>query len=248
MSSHIKFIRPKILNSSEISSWFTLRNEEITQNNQVIPGLNLAFNTSESKAVIEHNRKILLNEIGLKQNEIVFGKQVHATDVRLVNEAGTYADTDAFVTNTRGLALAIQVADCAAVLLGDEENKVIGAAHAGWRGAAGGIVPKTIQQMVEAGADIQHIKVFVSPCITFSRFEVGDEVADQFPEQFVDRVNFKKPHIDLKAFLKYELLKDGISEANIEIDEGCTITEEKFYSYRRQKNKSGRMMGVIKLR
>lgn len=247
MSFRINFIRPGILNSSEISSWFTLRNQDLVQKDRKIAGLNLGLNTSEESAVVEQNRKLLLDEIGLKENEIVFGTQIHKTDVKTVHQGGSYENTDAFVTNQRGLALAIQVADCAAVLLGDNENRVIGAAHAGWRGAADGIVPKTIQKMIEIGADVKNIKAFVSPCISLENFEVGDEVAEQFPQQFVNIESFAKPHVDLKAFIKHQLLETGIGISHIEIDEHCTISDDNFYSYRRQKENSGRMMGLIKL-
>ncbi|MEX2362323.1 MAG: peptidoglycan editing factor PgeF, partial [Balneolaceae bacterium] len=186
-------------------------------------------------------------DLGLTQNEIVFGNQIHNSDILVAEKAGIYADTDAFVTKTSGLALAIQVADCAAVLLGDEENGVIGAAHAGWRGAVDDIVPKVISRMKEAGAETNFIKVFISPSISQVNFEVGEEVAAQFPKQFVDFESQSKPHVNLKAFLKYQLLNSGILSVNIEIDEGCTISDENFYSYRRQKDKSGRMMGIIKL-
>ncbi|MEX0720672.1 MAG: peptidoglycan editing factor PgeF [Balneolaceae bacterium] len=247
MSSQINFIKPDLLNGAAISSWFTLRNPELTQSDQQVHGLNLGLNTNENKWVVEKSRRLLLNEIGLKKDEIAFGTQIHKTEVKLVKKGGTYADTDAFVTNVQGLALAIQVADCAAILLGDEDNAVIGAAHAGWRGAVGGVVLKTIQKMKVIGAEPKFIKAFISPCISLEHFEVGEEVAGKFPEQFVDRENFSKPHVALKAFLQSQLLEAGVAESNVEVDEGCTISDEQFYSYRRQKEKSGRMMGIIKL-
>ena len=136
--------------------------------------------------------------------------------------------TDGFVSNTQGLALAIQVADCAAVLLGDSENKVIGAAHTGWRGAVADIVPKTIQKMKRLGAASTYIKAFVSPCISLQNFEVGEEVAAQFPDKFVDRTNYSKPHVNLKNFIEYQLMKEGILEEHIEIDDSCTIADKHF--------------------
>jgi len=247
MSSHIDFIKPDLLNNEKISSWFTLRNHNIVQVHGHIPGLNLGLNTSERMSVILTNREKLLDQIDVKPDQLAYAVQVHKTDIKEATEGGVYEDTDGFVTSKPSLAVAIQVADCAAILFGDDKNGVIGAAHAGWRGAAGGIVPETISKMKGLGAESESIKVFVSPCISLENFEVGEEVASEFPDQFVDRTNYAKPHVDLKAFIKYQLLNEGINEQNIEIDASCTISNEKFYSYRRQKEQSGRMMGIIKL-
>jgi len=246
MSSHINFIRPTLLNNMQISSWFSLRNHEILHQNK-IPGLNLGLNTDEEKEVVLQNRQLLRDEIGVGDNNIAFATQVHKTHVEVVEKAATYPETDAMVTRTPNIALAIQVADCSAVLLGDPENKIIGAAHAGWRGAADDIIPKTISKMKTLGAEIEQIQAFVSPCICLENFEVGEEVAAQFPDEFIDREHYKKPHVDLKAFIRFQLLNEGMLESKIELDTHCTIDDDRFYSYRRQKEKSGRMMGVIKL-
>lgn len=247
MSSQIEFIKPSLLNDERISSWFTLRNHQSIHQDLTIPGLNLGLNTGEKEEIVRRNRNTLLNEIGLDAHQIAYAIQVHQTKVEVVNHGGTYPNTDAFVTTDTDLALAIQVADCAAVLFGDPRNRVIAAAHAGWRGAAANIIPKTIDKMVGFGAEIKNIKAFISPCISLQNFEVGEEVASQFPDQFVDRENYKKPHVDLKEFIRHQLLDLGMLESKIELDTHCTINGEQFYSYRRQKEQSGRMMGIIKL-
>lgn len=247
MSSQINFIEPKLLNNDTISSWFSLRNHESVHPELNIPGLNLGLNTDEEEETVLQNRRLLLDEIGLEVDQIAYAIQVHKTHIEEVKRGGTYPNTDAFVTTTHGLALAIQVADCAAVLFGDDRNKVIGAAHAGWRGAAENIIPKTVEKMISLGAEAENIKAFISPCISLKNFEVGEEVAIQFPDQFVDRENYEKPHVDLKEFIRHQLLELGMMESKIELDTHCTISDERFYSFRRQQDKSGRMMGIIKL-
>ncbi|MBO6586464.1 MAG: peptidoglycan editing factor PgeF [Gracilimonas sp.] len=247
MSFRIKLIKPNLLNNDSVSSWFTLRNQESVHPNRAIPGLNLGLNTAEKASAVLENRQRLLKEIGLDENQIAYGVQVHKTDIKEVIEGGIYEGTDGFVTTKSGLALAIQVADCAAVLLADSENKVIAAAHAGWRGAVADIVPKTIRKMKALGAEPEYIKVYVSPCISLQNFEVGEEVATEFPDRFVDRTNYAKPHVNLKAFIRQQLIDEGIESDHIEIDDSCTIEDENYYSYRRQKDNSGRMMGIIKL-
>jgi YfiH family protein len=247
-SSHINFIRPQVLNDDQISSWFSLRNHETLHKQNRIPGLNLGLNTDEEKEIVLNNRKLLGNEIGVKENQIAYASQVHKTHVEIVEKAGIYPDTDAMVTRVTDLALAIQVADCVAVLLGDPVNRIIGAVHAGWRGAANDIIPKTIAKMLTLGAETKQIYGFLGPCISLGSFEVGEEVATQFPNEYVDREHYNKPHIDLKAFINFQLLNEGMLDSKIELDTHCTINDERFYSYRRQKEKSGRMMGIIKLK
>lgn len=247
MHFRINLIKPQILNDPVISSWFTLRNHQSVHPEKNIAGLNLGLNTEEAEAIILKNRDFLLNEIGVEASQIAYALQVHKTDVKKVTKGGTYPNTDGFVTREKGLALAIQVADCAAVLFGDSNNNVIGAAHAGWRGATGGIVPKTIKKMKTLGAQVNYIKVYVSPCISLENFEVGEEVAAMFPDEFIDTSGYQKPHVDLKAFIQHQLIQEGVQKGHIVIADACTIADENYYSYRRQQEKSGRMMGIIKM-
>lgn len=247
-SSQIKFIRPEKLNDGRILSWFSLKNQDLIEEGQLIPGLNIGFNSKERHDIILHNLKLLSDEIRTKASDIALAEQVHQTEVKLVSKGGIYSETDAFVSNTPGVALGIQVADCGAVLLGDSWNKVIGAAHAGWRGGVSGIIPKTVQQMVALGAETKRIKAFISPCLAVHNFEVGEEVSAQFPENLVDANSYEKPHVDLKGLIMEHLMFAGVLPRNIECDNRCTIDDEElFYSYRREKEKSGRMLGVIKL-
>ena len=247
-SSHIEFIRPEKLNDARILSWFTLKNPHLKEEEQLIPGLNIGFNSKENQNILLHNLNLLAEEIRMKPANIALAEQIHQTAVRTIYEGGIYPKTDAFVSNTPGIALGIQVADCGAVLFGDSFNKVIGAAHAGWRGAVREIIPKTVKKMMDIGADPSKIQVFVSPCLAKHNFEVGEEVAAKFGDHLVDRVHFEKPHVDLKGLLKDQLVSSGILENNIEIDDRCTIDhDDLFYSYRREKDKSGRMVAIIKL-
>ncbi len=247
-SSHIEFIRPEKLNNTRIFSWFSLKNAHLKEELQQIPGLNVGFNSKEKPDIILHNLNLLSSELRMKPSNLALAEQIHKTNIKVIIKGGIYPETDAFVSNTPGTALGIQVADCGAILFGDSINRVIGAAHAGWRGAVNQIVPKTIHKMLELGAELDQIKVFVSPCIARHNFEVGEEVAKEFSDHLVDRQQYEKPHVDLKGLVKDQLLEEGIDENHIEIDERCTIDHENlFYSYRREKEKSGRMVGIIKL-
>lgn len=247
LQTDFSLIVPELIKEDEgIRAWFTLKNKKFRLPDSSIGGLNLGFNTPENKQVIAQNRLALLSDLKLDQEWVAYADQVHSNRVRVITEGGTYPSTDGLVTQIPGLTLAIQVADCAAVLVWDAGNKVIGAFHAGWRGATGNIIPKGIEQMIEQGGDPEQMKAFVSPCISLKNFEVGPEVADQFPDAFVDFKSYDKPHIDLKGFIKSQMTEAGIPGVKIEISEKCTIEEsEQFYSYRREGMQSGRMMALI---
>jgi len=240
------FIEPSIFDKKTISCWFTKVGESVQQDT-IIEGLNLGFNTDEDVEVVKENRKFLANSISTALSNIAFASQVHGTEILEVTKGGIYTDIDGFITKTRGLALAIQVADCAAVLFADSNAGIISAVHAGWRGAEANIVPKAIQEMISLGANLKDIRVFISPCISQENFELGEEVARKFPEKFIDRVNYSKPHLDLKAFIDEQILDSGIDKSNIEIEDSCTFSDTAYYSYRRNGSKAGRMMGIIKI-
>lgn len=235
-----------IFDSNLITAAFTAANLDFAGTDQPVDGLDLGLNTPTPPEQSASNRSAVLQQLQLPTDSLAFAKQIHSTQVTVVDKPGLYADCDGLVTSTRGISLGILVADCAAVLVADSSAGVIGAFHAGWRGAAGGIIAKGLALMRElGGADF---KAWVSPCIGINAFEVGDEVASAFPGAFVHRDGFEKPHIDLAGFVCYSLEQAGVASKAIRIDGRCTVSDSQFYSFRRQKDKSGRMMGVIALR
>ena len=243
-----EFTRPKELNNSRVMSWFSYKNPAYQTESSNINGLNLGFSSKEDQHIILHHIREYCNAIGLHHKDLALANQIHSTNVLVVEKGGHYPNVDAFVSKTPGVALGIQVADCSAVLFGDFENKVIGAAHAGWRGAVEGIVVKTLQKMIDIGANPHSIHTYISPCLAKHNFEVGTEVADKFPNHFVNNKDFSKPHVDLKGLIFEQLTDSKILSRNIEMDTRCTIDHERlFYSYRRENETSGRMMGIIKL-
>lgn len=242
-------IKPTLLDEGDgIRAWFTLKNKDFNSSENSIPGLNLGFNTPERNEVVAHNRLTLLASLDLDGEWVAYADQVHSNRVRVVTQGGTYPETDGLITRIPGLTLGIQVADCAAVLIWDTENKIVAALHAGWRGAVGDIVPKGINMMKEQGGNPQNMKGFVSPCLSLKNFEIGEEVAVQFPEEYVDYESFEKPHLNLKGFLQHQMIQAGIPVSQIEIRNECTIDQaDNLYSFRRKGKQSGRMMGLIQI-
>lgn len=243
----MKIIEPEIFNVNKIQAGFTLSNRNVINMNGEIPGLNMGHNTGVENHEIEGNINRFLSKNDISRFSLTLATQVHGKKITYVTTGGIYNETDALITDLPDITLGIRVADCAAILLADVQNSVIAAVHAGWRGAALGILPDTLKEMEIRGADPESIHAFISPCLSKRVFEVGEEVAEQFPPEFVDSVSFSKPHLDLKGFLKYQLLNDGVSECNIEMDKGCTLSDERFYSFRRERDKAGRMLGFIRM-
>ena len=231
-----------------MKSWFTFKNPEHFTKGAQIRGLNLGFNSKEEPHIVLKHFHEFCKSIGISHQDLALANQIHSTNVLEVKKGGVYQNTDAFVSKTPGVALGIQVADCGAILFGDFDNKVIGAAHAGWRGAINGIIPNTINRMIELGANPRSTDVFVSACIAKHNFEVGNEVAVQFPIHLVNSVDYEKPHVDLNGLIFEQLIDSGILSKKIQIDSRCTIDhKDDFYSYRREGDNSGRMLGVVKL-
>ena len=238
-------IKPAVFNKERnIEAVFTASNRE--KNNS--EGLNFGILTRGENSVITKNYQTLFQELGWDQEKIALARQVHGARIALVDQPGIYEETDGLITTTPGLPLGIQVADCAAVLVADSEAKVVGAFHAGWRGAVDEIIPDGIEKMAAQNARPERCKAYISPCISQKHFEVGEEVAAQFPEEFCDRKNFKKPHVDLKSFIAHQLKMNGLILENIEVSDGCTFENNRFFSFRRERESAGRMLGVIQIK
>lgn len=234
-------------NTPVVKGLFSLKNPDF-RSDRIPAGLNLGYNTIEEDGITRENMKMWLEFAGAVPHKIATGKQVHGNRVELVQYPGIYEDTDGLVTDVPGMSLGIFVADCGGILISDEEAGIIGACHAGWRGAVSGIIPNTLAAMQNMGARLNKTDAFISPCISMVNFEVGEQVASQFPVEFVDRSN-PKPYVDLPGFIKQQMMDCGIAPGKITSAEGCTMAEpDLFYSYRREKSNSGRMMALITLK
>jgi hypothetical protein len=175
--------------------------------------------------------------------EAVRLKQVHSNLVlRVVSPDGFLGEGDALVTNRPGVAISIRTADCYPILLADIRTSAVAAIHAGWRGTAGRIVDRTLGKMAaEFGTDPGDVIAAIGPGIGVCCYEVGEEVARQFGYD-------RRAHLDL-AFENRKQLEDaGVLPDNIEALGVCTFCDaERFFSYRREKEKAGRMTSYIRI-
>jgi YfiH family protein len=190
------------------------------------------------------------------ERRLVEAQQVHGADVAVIREEHlchgdmSIGGVDGLVTNGTGAALAIYVADCLAIFLSHEGGPAVGLAHAGWRGLAGDMPGALVRTALAAfDGDAADLRVALSPCIRQCCFEVGEEVAEQFDayEGAVDRSR-EKPHVDLIAVARAQLLQAGMAEARIEVMDGCTRCDpERFASYRWDPERCGRNVALIGL-
>lgn len=214
-------------------------------------GLNLDDREDDPQAVAENRRRVA-EALGFAPSRVARLNQVHGTDVREARPG--VQDGDALVSTEPGLLLAVGTADCYPILLADEDAGVVGAAHAGWRGTLGRIAARTVEAMVERGADPARIRAAVGPGICGERYAVGGDVARQFRDAGLgahlleDSVLARPggPHLDLAGANRAVLLGAGLSPEHVWVSGRCS-TEGDFYSYRRDAGRTGRMWAVIGL-
>jgi YfiH family protein len=213
-------------------------------------GMNLSFNVGDKRLNVLENRERFFGALRIGLDELAIPRQVQGGLVRRVDVQGGYEACDGLITNLYGLFLTVSTADCLTAYLYDPVKKAIGAVHAGWRGSSMNIVSRAVKLMKEEfGAVASDLIVFIAPAAGVCCYEVGEDVAKNFKDECIVRIEKRNPHLDLKMHNRADLLDCGVLLSNIEISDYCTIcTPELFHSYRRDGQKSGRMMGVIGLR
>ena len=189
--------------------------------------------------VVENRRRVAA---ALSGPQIVTLSQIHSANVVTLTvpwKMDKSPEADAMVTNKSGIALGILSADCAPVLLADAEAKVIGAAHAGWKGALAGVLESAISAMEQLGARRTRIAAAIGPCISQANYEVADAFRRQFVEDDAAYARFFAPggrtghhQFDLEGFVAERLERAGVD--NVSRLSRCTYTHEaEFFSFRR---------------
>lgn len=220
-------------------------------------GLNCGWGSGEDLAIIVENRRRAAEAVA-PGARIVSPHQIHSANVV---EAGDWPDdrrppADAVVTNRSGILLGILTADCAPVLFADVNAGVVGAAHAGWKGALAGVTDRTIEAMERLGADRSRIAAAIGPCIAQRSYEVDhgflQKVCEQSPEneRFFAEGPAGKPHFDLEGYLLARLAAAGIATVGA-LHEDTYSQPDRFYSYRRATHRHepgyGRQISLIGL-
>ena len=224
----------------------------------VFEGLNCGTGSSDQSEIVEINRRRVAEAMDAPIEQLVSIYQVHSPDVVTVDAplTGDRPKADAMVTNTPGLVLSILTADCQPVLFADHRARVIGAAHAGWRGALDGILERTLDAMEALGAKRSNISAVIGPSISKNAYEVGPEFFDAFLSEDMDNSRFftggdgDRMMFDLPSYGLHRLRNAGVGDA--EWIRHCTYSDpERFYSYRRTTHAGeadyGRLISTIRI-
>ena len=202
--------------------------------------LNCGLGSKDDPAAVLENRARVAAFVGAER--LITAHQVHSSTAVIADADWSPAErprADAIVTKTPGLAVAVLTADCAPILFADAAAGVVAAAHAGWRGAIGGIVDATLQAMESLGAKRKNIAAAIGPCIGQPAYEVGPEFEQEFLRQDVQNARFfvresavVRPHFDLACYAEHRLRQAGVGSVHNVLS--CTFAHAgDFFSYRR---------------
>ncbi|WP_299676443.1 peptidoglycan editing factor PgeF [uncultured Roseobacter sp.] len=223
----------------------------------VFAGLNCGHGSSDQSEIVAINRARAAQAMGVPPDHLVGVHQVHSA--KAVTVAGPLPDkpkADALVTDQPGVALSVLTADCQPVLFADHEAGVIGAAHAGWRGALDGVLEATLDAMCTLGARREAVTVAIGPSISQRAYEVGPDFFEMFLADDPDNARFfaagpgDRMLFNLPGFGLHRLRTAGVDHA--EWTRHCTYSDpDRFYSYRRSTHAKeadyGRLLAAITL-
>jgi YfiH family protein len=235
-----------MLTAPSLSSLRGIRHAFFTREGGVSQGVYASLNggvgSSDEASHVAENRRRMARALNVDANQLATVHQIHSPDVVVAETAWsveTRPKADAIVTRTSDLAIGVTTADCGPVLFAEPRARVIGAAHAGWRGALTGVLDAVIAAMEQLGADRERIVVALGPMIRQHNYEVGAEFVRNFCGQDPGNVRFfqdaeREDHamFDLAGYIAARLRRAGV--AQIEDIGLCTYAEpDRFYSYRR---------------
>lgn len=225
----------------------------------IYKGLNVGLGSDDEREIVLENRKRVAQTMGVSDDKLMMVYQVHSSDVALADKPWKMEDRpklDAMVSATPNIAIGVMTADCGPVLFSDAKNGIVGAAHAGWKGATGGILENTISAMEKIGAEREHIVAVLGPTISQKHYEVGPEFVENLIRLNTNNDAYLKPSenqhhamFNLPQYIVDRLTANGV-KASWTGD--CTYAdEEQFFSYRRKTHREeadyGRQISVIKI-
>jgi len=234
---------PPVLHSPLLSQVAGVRHAFFTRQGGVSKGvyesLNVGAGSKDDPEAVKENRARAAVAMGVAPDHLLTCHQVHSTiAVTALEPWPARPEADGVVTTTPDLACSALAADCAPILLADGEARVVGAAHAGWKGALGGMVEAVVAAMEAQGARRERIVAAVGPCIAQASYEVGEEYRDRFTDALPGSARFFIPsrpgklHFDLPGFVLSRLTESGVSQAEW-IGRDTCAEEALFFSNRR---------------
>ncbi len=248
------YLTHDLLDNANIAHGFFTRDGGISQNEY--NSLNCGFGSNDDHDNIRKNRHIAAAAIGGSDDKICGLYQVHSN---LCHIADPITDNrpkgDGIVTNQKGITLAILTADCVPILFADHDAGIIGAAHAGWRGAIRGIVTTTLGKMKTLGASSENIKAVIGPAIQQKSYQVGQDLRDEVLIETPDAEKHFKDDSDGKWLFNLPgYVGDQLKSSNINYDiiTADTYSDQRFFSHRRNTHEdgpdTGRLVSMIRLK
>ena len=213
------------------------------------------FRNDKLKAVFSHSSLVLGNKqdrqrfaslVGLNPSKLIIPKQVHSTNVSVIDKSGYQRNLDGIFSANTDLVCSIQVADCLPLFFVHDYKPVIGLVHAGWRGLAQGIIQNIKNELYQITENVCDFQILIGPSIQSCCFEVRDDVLVQIDPDYFRKKKSGSYEVDLQKWAVKQLLEIGSKEEKITIIKECTYCrDKKFHSYRRDGNKAGRMIALI---
>lgn len=211
-------------------------------------GFNLSKSIGENEEIVEENRNEFFKNMNLSTDKVIVQKQTHSDIINYIEQFSNTLTGDALITKKVDLGLAVSTADCTNIYIYDPKVKIIAAVHSGWEGTEKKILEKTVNKLFgDFACNPKDFIVYFGPSISQKNYEVGKEFENKFDKKYL-MPNKEKYLLDLKTANKYMLLNFGVPENQIEIDENCSYENPIFQSYRRDKQNSGRALGIIAMR
>jgi YfiH family protein len=245
----IKYITFPIFNQfKELTCAFSTRLGGYSRNS--FASLNMGNLKVDDPELVYQNRRLFYTKLGIKENAVALPGQIHSAHIENIHTPGIIKETDALITSHYGLFLGVQTADCLPLFIYAPKSHTVAVIHAGWRGVVQNIVPKTINIILsKTGSDPSDLYVAIGPGLQKECFEVRSDVFKLFPENVLSvHPDSDKRYLDLSVFIVQQLLSFNIQNEQIFRIKDCTkCNQERYYSYRRDGEKSGRMMGIIGL-
>jgi YfiH family protein len=216
--------------------------------------LNCGYSGGDEALRVERNRALALAQLGAPAGSLCTVRQVHGAEVvvaRAAEPGRPSRRADALVSDRAGITLGVLSADCAPVLLADLEVGVIGAAHAGWRGALAGVLEATVRAMAKLGARPAQIRAAIGPCIGRASYEVGPDLQQPVLAEDPASAIFFEPVagsdrllFDLEAYVLHRLARAGIERCEAVGADTCA-DEARFFSARRTRKQGGERFGLL---
>lgn len=210
--------------------------------------LNSSFAVGDAPAAVARNLELLARAAGVEPSRLITARQVHGDRVVRASDVDAATEADAVWTNTPGVAVGVRTADCLPVLLEDPRSGAVAAVHAGWRGVISEIVTRAIEQLEGQGARRDELCAAIGPCIQRCCFEVDGDLPGRFVAAFGASVLVpgpQKAHLDLPRAVQLSLERAGLAAAHVAVLPHCTRCDERFFSHRRDRGVTGRMLSFI---